>query len=246
LVIDEVAARRFFPDGNAVGQRISVNGRPNVEIIGIAPDLRVRSMRASEKGVAYVPIIAMQMERPTGGGAVLARPASGATVAAVEAEMRAAFASVAEGLPVQIDRLETAIQGSLARDRLLARLSSVFALIGILLAIMGLYASMAHSVAARTREIGIRVALGAGSHEVIWTILRQSLVVTGVGVLIGLPASVIGARLISPLLFEVSPLDPWVLGGASAVLAMSGLLAGWWPARRAARVDPCRTLMHEG
>jgi predicted permease len=245
-IIDEVMAQRYFPDGNAVGQRVRLNGRPaEVEIIGIVPELRVRSMRASERsGVNYIPILPQHLDR-VGSTAVLVRPAPGTTVAAVEAEMRAAFAAVAAELPVEIDRLETAIQGTLARDRLLARLSAVFALLGILLAIMGLYASMAHSVTARTREIGIRVALGAKANDVVWTVLRQSLVVTGVGIAIGVPAAILGSRWISPLLFEVSPFDPWILGGASVLLASSGLLAGLLPARRATRLDPSRTLMFE-
>jgi len=215
------------------------------EIIGVVPDIRVISMRGREGGVLYIPFITGQWSRADGTGAVIARPAPGVTTEVVAAEVRSAFAEVHAELPVEIDRLETVVQDTLARDRLLAQLSAVFALIGVLLAIMGLYASMSHSVAVRTRELGIRVALGAKSHDVVWEVLRQSLVVTGVGILIGLPAAITGSQLIRPLLFEVSVFDPWILGGASALLACSGLVAGLWPTRRAIRLDPWKTLRFE-
>ena len=180
-----------------------------------------------------------------GWSAIVARPKPGIAVSAVEHEIRSAFADVAKQVPVEIARLEDAVQKSIGRDRLVAQLSAAFGLLGILLASMGLYAAIAHSVSTRTREIGIRIAIGATARDVIWMVLKQSLIVTAIGMAIGLPAAIAGSRLVSSLLFEVSPSDPWTLAASAAVLAVTGVVAGWWPARRAARLDPARTLRFE-
>jgi len=159
--------------------------------------------------------------------------------------MRAAFAAVAKDVPVKIAPLEEAVQRSLSRDRLVAQLSAAFGLLGILLASIGLYAAIAHSVSSRTREIGIRLAIGAKARDVIRMVLRESLRVTAIGVMIGLPLAMAGSRLISALLFEVSPSDPPTLVISALFLALTGIAAAWWPARRASRLDPSTTLRCE-
>ena len=169
----------------------------------------------------------------------------GVTAETVEAEIREAFATVSKDIEVDAGPIEEAVQRSLGRDRLVARLSAVFGALGIVLASMGLYAAIAHSVSSRTREIGIRIAVGASARRVSWMVLKQSLAVTAIGVLVGLPLAIAGSRLISTLLFDVSPSDPATLIVSATVLALTGLLAGWWPARRAARLDPSKTLRFE-
>jgi ABC-type antimicrobial peptide transport system permease subunit len=162
-----------------------------------------------------------------------------------EAEIRAAWAAAAKDVPLRTQRLEDAVQRTLGRDRLVAQLSAAFGILGILLASIGLYGAMAHAVSSRTREIGIRIAVGASRRDIIRMVLKQTLSVTGLGILIGLPAAILGSRLIASLLFEVSPSDPLTLAVSAAVLATAGLLAGWWPARRAARLEPSQTLRCE-
>jgi len=113
------------------------------------------------------------------------------------------------------------------------------------LAIIGLYGAVAHSVSSRTREIGIRMALGADPWRITRLVLQQSLTVTALGILIGLPAAAAGSRLIGSLLFEVSPTDPLTLAVSAVLLSAVSLLAGLWPARRAARTDPMAALRCE-
>jgi ABC-type antimicrobial peptide transport system permease subunit len=120
----------------------------------------------------------------------------------------------------------------------IARLSAAFGLLAALLACVGLYGIMAYAVARRTNEIGIRMALGAQSGHVRWMVLRETLALVGAGMLLGIPAAWAGSRLISSQLFGLTAADPLTFAGALLLLAGAGALAGYLPARRAARVNP--------
>jgi predicted permease len=237
IIINEKLARHYFAGRNPVGERLTY-GTP-MEIIGVVKDTKNTNLRDAQRDLVYIPS-SMVATNP-----LVARPAAGVAPRVVAAEMRAAFAAVAKDVPVTIAPLEDAVQRSLSRDRLVAQLSAAFGVLGVLLATVGLYAAIAHSVASRTREIGIRMAVGARARDVTWMVLRQSLVVTAAGVAIGLPAAIGGSRFLSSLLFEVSPSDPATLVASTLVLTLTGLAAGWWPARRAARLDPSSTLKCE-
>jgi ABC-type antimicrobial peptide transport system permease subunit len=175
----------------------------------------------------------------------MARAGSGVTTATVESEIRSAFSAVANQLPLEIAPLEEAVQATIGRDRLVAQLSAAFGILGIVLASMGLYAAIAHTVSSRTREIGIRIALGAATRHVIWMVLKESLRVTAIGVLIGVPVAIAGSHLIDSLLFGVASSDPITLIASTAILGVTALLAAWLPSRRAARINPSRTLKYE-
>jgi len=138
--------------------------------------------------------------------------------------------------------MERAVQESLRRDRLMTQLSAAFGLLGVLLASIGLFGAVAHWASGRTREIGIRIALGATRWDVARMVFGQSLSVTGAGILAGLPLSLAGAKLIEPLLFGVSGTDMVTLGTSVLVLGGVGMLAAYWPARRAARLNPLEAL----
>jgi putative ABC transport system permease protein len=238
VIINEHMARHYFQKRNPIGEKILEVGAP-MEIIGVVRDTNNASLRALGRDVAYMPIA-------TGGwSAVLARPKPGIPLSALEAEMRAAFAASASRVAVDVQPLEQAVQRSLGRDRLVAQLSATFGLLGLLLASIGLYGAIAYSVNSRTREIGIRMAVGAEAPDVAWMILQEGLAVTGAGIVVGIPLAIVGSRLIASLLFGVSPWDPLTLAVSSTVLAGVGLAAGFWPARRAARLDPARTLRCE-
>ena len=175
----------------------------------------------------------------------MARAKAGVAPSVCEAEIRAAFAAVAKNVPVETGLLEDVIQKSLGRDRLVSELSAAFGFLGVLLAAIGLYGAMAHSVSSRTREIGIRLALGADPGAVKWMVLRRTLSITGLGVLVGLPTASVASRAIQSLLFGVSPTDPLTLSVSAVLLATVGLLAGWRPAHLAARLDPTFALRYE-
>jgi ABC-type antimicrobial peptide transport system permease subunit len=245
-IVNEKLARHYFGSKSPVGEQISffnIQGAKvtiaPVEIIGVIKDTKNKNLREPQADVTYLPLPADQWS------AVVARAKPGVSPTTVEAEIRAAFATVSKDIEVDAGPIEDAIQRSLGRDRLVARLSAVFGALGIFLASMGLYAAIAHSVSSRTREIGIRIAVGASARRVSWMVLKQSLGVTVAGLLVGFPLAIAGSQAISSLLFGVSPFDPATLTVSATVLALTGLLAGWWPARRAARLDPSKTLRFE-
>ena len=210
-----------------------------MEIIGVVSDTKNANLRQAHRDVVYFPVSVGDWS------ALLVRPKTGISHEAVETELRSAFAAVSKQITVETAPLEQAVQRSMRRDRLIAQLSTAFGILGILLASIGLYAAIAHSVSSRTREIGIRIAIGAKARDVIWMVLRESLGVTIVGILIGLPAAIAGSRLIGSLLFDVSPSDPATLTASAATLGLTGIAAAWWPARRASRLDPSSTLRCE-
>jgi hypothetical protein len=240
VIINEHMARHYFAGRDPIGQFIKMYRAdgPAVEIIGVVNDIRNASLRTQRD----------EYFRPAAlgtWGIVFARPRPGVSVGTVTEVMRTAFAEVAKNTKVEIAPLDAAIQKTIGRDRLIAQLSAAFAAVGLVLAMIGLYAAIAHSVSSRTREIGIRIAIGADTRDVMWMVLKNGMAVTALGVATGLPLAVIGATMIRCLLFEVSPTDPGALGGSALLLALTGLAAGLWPARRAATLDPSQTLRFE-
>ena len=240
IIINERMARHYFAGRDPIGQSIRLYKAdgPPAQIIGVVSDVRSATLRAPRD----------EYFRPSsvGGWSILvARPKPGVSTDAVMAVIRTEFAETATDVQVEVAPLEAAIQKTIGRDRLIARLSVAFAALGIVLATIGLYAAIAHSVSSRTREIGIRIAIGAGVRDVMWMVLKHGLTVTALGVAIGLPLAILGSRLIRGLLFEVSPTDPVALGGSTVLLALTGLAAGMWPARRAAKLDPSQALRFE-
>jgi putative ABC transport system permease protein len=238
-IVNQHFARHYFGDANPIGKRFVLSNRTFLTIVGVVGDARYVTLREAPRDTLYFPI------GVAASSAVMARPRPGVSTAAVASAMRRAFAAAAKGVPVDIQPLEQAVQRSIGRDRLVARLSAAFALLGLLLASIGLYGAIAHSVKSRTREIGIRIAVGAQVPDVVWMVLKQGLAITAAGVLVGLPLAMAGSRLIASLLFDVSPWDPLVLAVSAALLTAVALAATLGPAWRAARLDASRTLRYE-
>jgi len=142
-------------------------------------------------------------------------------------------------------RVEQALDDELARERLAAALATIFGCLALALAAVGLYGLVAYNVDRRTHEIGIRMALGARSADVLWLIVRQSLVLTGLGVVIGVPAAAIAAHGIASQLYGIAATDPRVMAGAAVLLLVVGIVASALPGRRAAGVDPVEALRSE-
>jgi predicted permease len=249
-LVNRAAARRLFGEENPVGRRIAFDapGSPDsVAIIGVVGDTRTFTLRDSDPtrapGVVYVPVaqappsLLGQMNfavRGEGGPRALAP------------EITRAVATVAPDLPVtRVRTLTEQVDNALGSERSLARFFSFFGALALLMAGVGLYGVMAHSVARRSREIGIRMALGATRNVVLAMVLRRGLILSLVGALLGLLALPAVSRVLASLLYGIGPADPVTLVGSALVLATISLAAAYIPARRATRVDPAEAIRWE-
>ena len=160
--------------------------------------------------------------------------------------LRANKEEVFQPVPVTNVRTQAAdIDQTINQEIVFARLCSMFAILALTIACVGLYATMAYAVARRTNEIGLRLALGADRHAVVWMMLRDVCVLTAIGLVIAIPTAIMTSRLIESFLFGTQPNDPRTIAQAAAVLAGAALAAGYGPARRASRVDPMVALRHD-
>jgi ABC-type antimicrobial peptide transport system permease subunit len=160
--------------------------------------------------------------------------------------VRPAVAQVDKNLPVlEVTQLTEQVRRSLRDDETISQLTGFFSLAALFLACLGLYGIIACSVARRTGEIGIRLALGANRTQVLWMVLRDSLFLVSAGILVGIPSAMVTTRFASSLLFGLEPNDPFTMLTATLVLFAVAMLAGYIPARRASRLDPASALRHE-
>ena len=244
-VINRSFADTYFHGVNPLGKIVTdlYPGNPgDAVIVGVVADSKSNSLRQTAHPRIYFPYFNQMWEHSSAGYEVrtLADPA------AVSREIRSAVADASPALPaVTISALSTLVSNSISIDVFIARLSGVLALLALVLAGVGLYGLMAYTVSRRTREIGIRMALGARRESVLWMVLRETLLLVLFGVVIGVPAAIGGGRLIRGLLFGVGIGDPVAIAGAIVVLAAIATMAGYLPARRAARVDPMIALRYE-
>jgi predicted permease len=244
-VINRTFAETYFLHTNPLGKIVTDTypGNPgDAVIVGVVADSKSYSLREPSRPRIYFPFFNEMWQHSNAGYEVrtFADPES------VSREIRRAVAEASPALPaVKIFSLTALVAGSVTTDIFIAQLSGVLAVLALVLAGIGLYGLMAYTVSRRTREIGIRMALGAQRKMVLWMVLRETLLLVLFGVAIGVPASIAGARLLRTLLFGVGAGDPIAIGGAMLVLAAIAALAGYLPARRASRVDPMIALRYE-
>jgi predicted permease len=234
-IVNQSFARRFWPGEDPIGKQIQV-GDSVREVIGVAKDSKTRSLNESPTPFFYLPF--MQFYQPN--MTLEVRTAGDPT--AVIPMVRGEIAALDGDLPVQSGTMEDALGLSLLPQRAGAALLGIFSVLGLVLASVGLYGVVAYTVAQRTRDLGIRMALGAGSRDIYRTVLGHGVKLTSLGLIIGIVAALILARLAQGVLFGVSSADPITLGSVAAILAAVALLASFIPARRATRVDPISTL----
>jgi predicted permease len=238
LLISEMAARMFFPQGDAIGQKIKFGARGGYEknegeIVGIVGDVRHFGVDAPIPPIFYVPLVQSGMDaaavvlRTLGPTAALTQPAR-KLVQAIDPD-----ALVAEPAP-----METLVSASLGQRRFYMMLLGGFAALALVLAAVGLYGVISYSVAQRTQEVGIRVALGASGSQVVAMVMRQGLRLAAAGLAIGLTLALILKSVLKGLLVGVSATDPATLAITALALLLVAVLASYVPARRAARVDP--------
>ena len=244
-ILNRTAAREYFGDENPTGRRISFPGQriaDEYEIIGVVGDVRYQDARTIDERMAY--LLIEQGIDPTRDAIVVVRGAG--DLSQLSATVRDGVTKLMPGgfvpsITIMSDRVELA----LTRERLLSILATFFGALALLLACIGLYGVMAYGVIRRTREIGIRVAIGAGKRSVIWMVLRDTMLMVIFGSVVGAAAAAGSSRLIRNQLFEVAPGDPLAIGGAVLLLLIVAAIASYLPARRATRVDPVIALRYE-
>jgi len=245
VIINEAFARKFFAGRNPIGFHIGFGGDPgtktDMEVIGVVKDIKYTNLRDEIPVQAFVPYLA---DRDVRGMTVYLR--TSADPREMMSIVRQKVRRLDPNVPIyEMRTTERQLDLSLRTERLVASLSTVFGFLATLLAIIGLYGVMAYTVARRTREIGIRVALGAMQGKVIWMIMREVLVVLAAGVAIGIPVAVGLSRLVRSQLYGLTPYDPGTLVAATLLLGFVACLAGFVPALRASRIDPTRALRYE-
>jgi putative ABC transport system permease protein len=237
-IVNEAFARRFFGRTNPVGKRFAREGLGTTEIVGFVGDAKYRNLREPAPPTVFLPV--GQRTEPEPWLHLVVR--SRANVASLTSSVGSAITAVDERIVFEPRTLERDVDDSLIQERLLARLSGFFGVLAVLVASIGLYGVMSLSVVRRQREIGVRLALGALPWSVFWMMLREVAIVTTVGLLTGSVTALISARFLAALLFGLEPTDVMTLATAVAVLGATATLAGYLPARRAARVNPAAVL----
>jgi predicted permease len=242
-IVSEKMAHYFFGNLNPIGRRFGFGrGKPtDIEIVGVARDGKDMALRADVARLIYIPF---DQDEGLGGMTFFVRTTSPGSLGADA--LRRLVRRLDPAIPVVDIKSMTAVANeSLFMDRIVAILTACFGGLATLLAAVGLYGVMSYAVARRTREIGLRMALGAARTNVVWLVMREVTILVVAGVGLGLPLAVGFSRLVRSQLFGVSPGDPLTLLVASATLASVALLAGYVPAAAASRVDPMVALRHE-
>jgi putative ABC transport system permease protein len=245
-IVNEAFARVFLNGANPIGRSLSIEATPNApetrwEIVGLVKDTKYEELREEFGPIVFLPTA--QNPRPSAGGQFLIR--SGLQQAEIVAAVRRVLAETSPAIGVSFQGFKTMIDVTVLRERLLATLSGFFGLLALLLACIGLYGILSYSVASRTNEIGIRMALGARQRDVLWLVLREALLMIIAGVAVGLPMIWATTRLASALLFGLTPTDPVSLLLAALLMIAVAMVAGYVPARRATHIDPMAALRDE-
>jgi len=244
VIINQTFAKSYLPDRSPLGHYVTLRARPGEDhfvVVGVVADSRYTGVREEPVPMAYFPytqilgIGTMHFELRTEGNPTALLPA-----------VRRVVREAGPDLPlIQPMTQQQQFNESFSLERLLARLSMFFGLLAALLVATGLYGTLAYKVGRRTAEIGVRMALGAERRQVLWMVLRESLVLSLVGIVVGLPLAIAGARLLRSLLYGLQPGDPLTLAAALVGVTLVALSASLIPARRATKIDPMVALRYE-
>ncbi len=241
VLVNETFARQYLAGGNPVGVRLSQNGKITFEIVGVVKDSATRGFRQRPKPLMYV-----ALEQAGYGGALVLYVRSAVSPASLGSTIAGIVRRDHPDVPVgDVRTIDEQIDLTIGRERTFASLSSSFGLLALILSAIGVYGMLAYAVSRRTKELGIRLALGASPQRLVRMVLREAALLVVCGVAVGVPlASLLGGTIRS-LLFGVQPGDWRSLFVAAMVLVSAAVLAAWLPARRAARVDPLNALRRE-
>jgi len=239
-------AKKFWPGPNEdpLGKHFSIKSKKDkfIEVVGIVQDGKYRDITEEPQPYFYLPL--SQSYLPLRTLFVRTSVAPESLALRIEEQIR----DLAPGLPVsEVQSMNQSLQGAngLFFYSFGAQLTAVMGLLGLVLAVVGIYSVGSYAAAQRTHEIGIRMALGAAPRDVLKMILRQGLGVIGIGLALGLAISFAGTRLLRDLFVGIKPTDPLTFTSVALLLSLVALMASWLPARRATRVDPLVALRHE-
>jgi putative ABC transport system permease protein len=238
VVISESLARRYWPGQDPLGKRIMNFGEKGGLVVGVAGDIRTSALRRQPMDAVYVSM--GQMYR--GNMGIVAQLQEGAPPNAISR----IIAQLDATLPVHNERaLAANLADSLGKERIVAVLLTAFGILALILATAGVYSLASMAAQLRTREFGIRVALGATRADILRLVMRQTALLVLIGLLVGIGVSLYAVRALQAMLFEVGAADPLTLGAVACLLLAAGLAAGYLPGRRATRVDPMIALRYE-
>lgn len=248
-ILSESLARKAFPGQNPIGKHFLAHFHPRegkagdlIEVVGVCGDTRYWSLKQDPVGMFYQPY--QQMSNLDFGATYEVR--TSLRPEAIAPELRKAVQAIDPDLPLQdIRTQQEQIDSSMEQERIIAALTASFGVLALVLACVGIYGVMAYSVAQRTSEIGIRMALGALPREVLTLVLRESTSISLVGITCGISATLVLARVVKSLLYGLQPQDPLVLAISASLLALVAVAATWIPARHAAAIEPMEALRHE-
>jgi macrolide transport system ATP-binding/permease protein len=253
-VVNQEFVKKFFPKGeNPIGVHFGVSGMKSVgdfEIVGVVSDVKYNNVRDPIRPMYFRPLLqvahteAMNDIRSLYAGAIIVQTRG--PIPGLESQIRRTLAGIDANLTVShYDTFAGQIRGQFSQERMISRLTLMFGLLALTLAAVGLYGVTAYTVARRTPEIGIRMAMGAGRGSVVSMVLREAMVQAGVGLAIGIPVALLCVRYVQSQLYEVVGHDAAVLAAAIGALSISACAAGLIPARRAASTDPVKALRME-
>jgi predicted permease len=243
VVINQALARRLFGTTDVLGKRLKTDLRANAtqfEVVGVVADVKYTSLRREAPPTMYFDYRQRRVGAPTVAVKTTADPL------AIASAVSEAVRQIDPDLPLFALRTQSMqIEQSLRSEQFLARMATLLGAVALLLCGIGLFGLLAYDVTRRTPEIGLRLALGAERRTVRWMVLRQSLLLTSVGLVIGIPAAIAGARVLRSLLFGLTPNDPSSFVVAAVIMLVAASAAAYFPARRASRVDPVIALRVE-
>jgi predicted permease len=245
-IVNQTMVKKYFHGANPIGKSFRIRagdtlGDP-IEIVGVVKDAKYNDLRQEIPPTAYTAWSQTEKLFPVTN--IEVRAAGGAPTALI-AGVKAAIASADRNASIEFTTLAAQVEKSLEREQLLAMLAGFFGGLALLLATIGLYGVMSYNVARRRNEIGIRMALGAEKSRVLRMVMGEAAVLIGAGLAAGLGVTLAATRLVESFLYGVQPNDPLTLFLAAGVMAAAAGAAGYWPARRASRLDPMMSLREE-
>ena len=244
-ILNESAARTYFGRANPLGRKVNFPGQrveDDYEVVGVVRDVRYENLRTPDERMAYLPI-EQSIDPIT--GVIVAVRGRGDLMRLVPSIRKVAADAAPGGFVTRVAMIEERVAASLIRERMLSALATFFAALALTLACIGIYGVLAYGVVQRTREIGIRMAIGARQRSVLWLVVREALALVAIGATLGTFAALAAGRFIGAQLFGVTPGDPAATAAAMFVLLVVTVSAACIPARRASRIHPVAALRSE-